>query len=337
MKKAKQTLIAIILTTILSLITGCAPNKSIEASSGNNVSLLQTNKNNAYLNVFDLSDGTLVLEDKLGTTNEFFYQSCFIDGKTNVFTYNNNETIILEKGKEKIVIKNQRNIAMQALSESKILSVEYDNNEDLFFVIRKVENPNEQIKEIALSGNFSDFKINKSNNTTVMVLTYDKKEKATFLYEIFLDDYNVNKVKLFDFPALVKGVKIEEKYFLTVGDKIVGDSKKEKINKMYALDMSNDAVSEIATLTGEPFAICSYGNQISYIVDRNNPHLYITDISLKSIVDFELAAKNVYGLKEINNILYVFGNQAIYKLDGKQLKVLTKFSKDNLRTNIDLY
>ena len=102
MKKAKQTLIVIILTTILSLITGCAQNKSIEESSGKNVSLLQTNKNNAYLNVFDLSDGTLVLEDKLGTTNEFFYQSCFIDGKTNVFTYNNNETIILEKEKKKL-------------------------------------------------------------------------------------------------------------------------------------------------------------------------------------------------------------------------------------------
>ena len=81
MKKAKQTLIAIILTTILSLITGCAPNKSIEASSGNNVSLLQTNKNNAYLNVFDLSDGTLVLEDKLGTTNEFSTNLALLMGR----------------------------------------------------------------------------------------------------------------------------------------------------------------------------------------------------------------------------------------------------------------
>jgi hypothetical protein len=101
--------------------------------------------------------------------------------------------------------------------------------------------------------------------------------------------------------------------------------------------MSNNEVSEIATLTDEPFAISSYGNKISYILDRNNPHLYITDTSLNPIVDFDLAAKNVYGLKEINDILYVFGNQAIYKLDGEQLKVLTRFSKDNLKTNIDLY
>lgn len=336
MKKAKQTFIAIVLILALSLGTGCASYKSIEASSGNNVALLQTNKNNAYLNVYDLSDGSLVLEEKLGTTNEFFYQSCFIDGKTNVFTYNNNETIILEKGKEKIAIKNQNNIAMQSLSENKILSVEYDNKEDLFFVSRKVENQNELIKEIPLSGTFSDFKINKSSNT-VMVLTYNQKEMATFLYEICLDDYNVNKVKLFDFAASVKGVKMEGKYFLAVGDKVLDASKKEKINKMYTLDMSNNEVSEIATLTDEPFAISSYGNKISHILDRNNPHLYITDTSLNPIVDFDLAAKNVYGLKEINDILYVFGNQAIYKLDGEQLKVLTRFSKDNLKTNIDLY
>lgn len=328
--------IGIILTLSLLLALQACGINNVSTLKNEFVSLVQTDGDKSYLNVFDLITGELVFEKKLGNADDYFYGMCDVGKDYNIISYNTNEIYeITNKGVSKLATIN-RNIVFSAMYKEKLLVINYDNSEKLHISVYDIGDMNNPIAEKKLDGKFSDCKL-VADKGEFFITTYSIDDKFTSLYVFNLIDNSLFEKELFNYATAAKVTAYNKSYWIAVGEKLINTTKKVELNKIFKYTYEDD-IDEFAQCSKNPFIINSDANNIYYIEDKNNPHLYVINKNTgKPEFDFSLSVQEIYGLKVVNNNIYIIGSNKIYNLKNGKLKLIIRTKYDNIRAFNDIF
>lgn len=298
--------------------------------SDNMIGLITSEKNKTYLEVIDLDKNSSLYKKKIGKTDEYFYSEILYDNNKNIvitcnsnndekclYNITNNETTEIGKINDRVSNFKLKNEKLYGINNS---------NDLVIYDLKTLDKTN----EFDLDGYIVDIIVSNKNSIYILSILNEK----TYLYTI--KNNKIEKNIIFNDSRLGSLNIINENLYIATTEKIKGDINNTNdllripSPEIYIKKEEQSNIKLYTKLKDKPLKMFIEKDYIYILTKSNNINLEKYELNTGNLLNTTNTKQNsIYGVVNIKNKNYIFGDKSILKLSGNNLENIYELNNDN--------